>query len=92
MRAQTEHRIEVKGRGEPPLARNGTSTTPDVNQEQYERAKSDPDWRLEIVANLATVRAGTGKPERLTLTRDEVVKRAECWRYRLPLDGLAERN
>jgi hypothetical protein len=62
-----------------------------VNREQYERAKSDPNWRLEIVGNLAAVRGGTGQPERLTLTGAEVVQRAECWRYRIPLDGLAER-
>lgn len=86
------HRIEVKGWGEPLLAPNGTFNYPaDVNREQYERAKNDPNWRLEIVANLAAVRADGGKPERLTLTRDEVVRRAECWRYRIPLDGLAER-
>ena len=85
------HRIEVKGWGEPLLADNGVFTYPaDVNREQFERAKSDPNWRLEIVGNLAAVRAGTGQPERLTLTPDEVVKRAECWRYRIPLDGLAE--
>ncbi len=85
------HRIEVKGWGEPLLAPDGAFTCPaDVNREQYERAKSDPNWRLEIVANLAAVRAGTGKPERLTLTGEEVVRRAEYWRYRIPLDGLAE--
>jgi hypothetical protein len=85
------HRIEVKGWGEA-LAINGTFTFPaDVNREQFEHAKSDPSCRLEIVGNLAAVRAGTGPPERLTLTGEEVVKRAECWRYRIPLDGLAER-
>jgi hypothetical protein len=85
------HRIEVKGWSEPLLADNSAFTYPaDVNREQFERAKSDPNWRLEIVGNLAAVRAGTGQPERLTLTRDEVVKRAECWRYRIPLDGLAQ--
>lgn len=85
------HRIEVKGWGEP-LTADGAFTYPaDVNREQYEHAKSDPNWRLEIVGNLAAVRAGTGQPERLTLTGKEVVQRAECWRYRIPLDGLAER-
>ena len=86
------HRIEVKGWGEPLLTDNGVFNYPaDVNREQYEHAKAAPNWRLEIVGNLAAVRAGTGQPERLTLTAGEVVKRAECWRYRIPLDGLAER-
>lgn len=83
--------IEVKGWGEP-LTADGDFTYPaDVNREQYKHAKSDPNWRLEIVGNLAAVRAGTGQPERLTLTGEEVVQRAECWRYRIRLDGLAER-
>jgi hypothetical protein len=86
------HRIEVKGWGEPLLAENGAFSYPaDVNREQFERAKSDPNWRLEIVGNLGAVRAGTGQPERLTLTAKEVVKRAACWRYRVSLDGLADR-
>jgi hypothetical protein len=86
------HRIEVKGWGEPLLAPNGAFNYPaDVNREQYERATSDPNWRLEIVGNLAAVRASTGQPERLTLTGEEVVRRAECWRYRIPLDGLTKR-
>lgn len=85
-------RIEVKGWGEPLLASNGTfADLADVNREQYERAMSDPNWRLEIVGNLAAVRAGTGQPERLTLTSSEVIERAECWRYRIRLDGLAMR-
>jgi hypothetical protein len=85
------HRIEAKGWGEPLLTLDGAFTDPaDVNREQYEHAKNDPNWRLEIVGNLAAVRAETGKPERLTLTGEEVVRRAECWRYRIPLDGLVE--
>lgn len=85
------HRIEVKGWGESLLADNGAFTYPaDVNREQFEHAKDDPNWRLEIVGNLAAVRAGAGPPERLTLTAGEVVRRAECWRYRIPLDGLAQ--
>jgi hypothetical protein len=85
------HRIEVKGWGEPLLAPNEAFNHPtDVNREQYDRAKDDPNWRLEIVGNLTAVHAGTGQPERLTLTGKEVAHRAECWRYRIPLDGLAE--
>src|SRR5204863_224286 len=84
-------RAVAKAWGEP-LLRDGKFTYPaDVNKEQLERAKSDPNWRLEIVGNIAAVRAGEGKPERLTLTGREVVERAAGWRYRVPLDGLAER-
>jgi hypothetical protein len=86
------HRIEVKGWGEPLLSADGSFTYPaDVNREQFERAKSDPSWRLEIVGNLSAVRTGTGQPERLTLAAGEIVARAVCWRYRVPLDGLAGR-
>jgi hypothetical protein len=61
----------------PVLAPNGAFNYPaDVNREQYERTKSDPNWRLEIVGNLAAVR--TAQSERLTLTAEEFVKRAEC--------------
>jgi hypothetical protein len=86
------HPIEVKAWGEPLVKSDGSFTYPaDVNQEQLERAKTDPHWRLEIVANIAAVRAGTGKPERLTLSGKEVCERAVGWRYRVPLDGLAGR-
>jgi hypothetical protein len=59
----------------------------EVNFEQLERARTDPLWRLEIVANLAAVRAGTGEAQRLSLTGTEVVKRARPWKFRVPLDG-----
>lgn len=86
------HRIEVKGWGEPLLAADGSFTYPaDVNHEQVERAKSDPNWRLEIVGNLTAVHAGTGEPQCLTLSAAEVVGRADAWRYRVSLDGLADR-
>jgi hypothetical protein len=63
----------------PVLAPNGAFNYPaDVNREQYERTMSDPNWRLEIVGNLAAVRTGTVQSERLTLTAEELVKRAEC--------------
>ena len=52
----------------------------EVNFEQLERARAYPLWRrLEIVANLAAVRAGTGEAQRLTLTGTEVVERAVPW-------------
>jgi hypothetical protein len=63
----------------------------EVNFEQLERARSDPLWRLEIVANLAAVRAGTGQAQRLSLTGAEVVERAIPWKFRVPLDGLEAR-
>lgn len=86
------HRIEVKGWGEPLLKADGSFTYPaDVNQEQVDRARTDPTWRLEIVGNIAAERAGTGKAERLTLTGAEVAERAIGWRYRVPLNGLAAR-
>ncbi|GEM_PF-3410990 len=86
------HPVEVKGWGEPLLAADGSFTYPaDVNREQFERAKRDPNWRLEIVGNLSAVLAGTGHPQRLTLSGSEVTSRALCWRYRVPLDGLAQR-
>jgi hypothetical protein len=84
-------RVEVKGWGEPLTSDNAFTYPADVNREQYEHAKRDPNWRLEIVGNLAAVRAGIGQPERLTLTAGEVVQRARCWRYRIQLDGLADR-
>ena len=85
-------RIEIKGWGEPLRKPDGSFTYPaDVNQEQLERARTDPTWRLEIVANIAAERSGTGKAERLTLSGAEVAERAVGWRYRVPLDGLADR-
>jgi hypothetical protein len=63
----------------------------EVNFEQLERARADPLWRLEIVANLAVVRAGTGEAQRLSLTATEVVERAKPWKFRVPLDGLEAR-
>jgi hypothetical protein len=86
------HRIEIKGWGEPLLKPGGSFAYPaDVNQEQLERARTDPTWRLEIVGNIAAERAGTGNAERLTLSGAEVVERAITWRFRIPLDGLSER-
>jgi hypothetical protein len=86
------HPIEVKGWGEPLLTTDGSFTYPaDINREQLDRAKHDANWRLEIVGNLSAVLAGTGQPQRLTLTASEVAGRARCWRYQVPLDGLAKR-
>jgi hypothetical protein len=84
------HRIEVKGWGEPLVTAGGSFSYPaDVTREQYERAKAEPTtWRLEIVADLTAFLEGRGVPQRLTLDGSEVVERAYCWRYRVPLDGL----
>lgn len=86
------HRVEVKGWGESLLATNGTFRHPaDINAEQFARADRDPNWRLEIVANLTAARTGKGAPERLTLTSEEVRSRARPAQYRIPLEGLAGR-
>lgn len=89
-------RVEVKGWSAPfmKMLKSGTavfSYGSEVNFEQLERARIDPRWRLEIVANLAAVRAGNGEPQRLSLTGKEVVKRAMPWKFRIPLDGLEDR-
>jgi hypothetical protein len=86
------HPVEVKGWGAPLIAAEDSFSYPaEVNGEQYCRAKQDPNWRLEIVANLTAFLAGTGQPERLTLTGAEVVERAYPRLYRVTLDGLADR-
>jgi hypothetical protein len=89
-------RVEVKGWSAPfrKITKSGEvvfSYGSEVNAEQLERARNDPLWRLEIVANLAAVRAGTGEAQRLSLTGREVVERARPWKFRVPLDGLEAR-
>jgi hypothetical protein len=89
-------RVEVKGWSAPfrKITRRGESVFSygsEVNFEQLERARTDPLWRLEIVANLAAVREGTGEAQRLSLTGAEVVERARPWKFRVPLDGLESR-
>lgn len=86
------HPIEVKGWGEPLVKTDGSFTYPaDINVEQYERARRDPNWRLEIVANLTAAREGRGSPERLTLTAAEVLERASAWKFKVGLHGLQKR-
>ena len=86
------HPIEVKGWGVPLIAAEGSFSYPaEVNREQYDRAEHDPNWRLEIVGNLTAFLAGTGQPQRLTLTGAEVAERARPQLYRVCLDGLADR-
>jgi hypothetical protein len=89
-------RVEVKGWSAPLMkaTKSGAavfSYGSEVNFEQLERARSDPLWRLEIVANLAAVRAGTGEVQRLSLTGAEVADRARPWKFRVPLEGLESR-
>jgi len=86
-----EHRVEVKGWGQPLLDARGITGEADINAEQMERARTDPLWRLEIVANLTAART-TGAPiERLTVTASEVATRSKEWKYRVRLDGLESR-
>ncbi|MDA0160468.1 hypothetical protein OM076_09335 [Solirubrobacter ginsenosidimutans] len=88
----TPHPVEVKGWGEPLKRPDGAFTyDADVNAEQLARASRDPNWRLEIVANLTAARSGAGDIQRLTLTAAEVVRRARPWRYKVPLSGLSDR-
>ncbi len=83
------HPVEVKGWGESLFRPDGRFRYPqDINSEQRARAESDPNWRLEIVANLTAARLKTGVVERLTLTAAEVTSRAVPWKYRVPLEGL----
>jgi hypothetical protein len=87
------HPVEVKGWGEPVVDDTGAVLDKaDINAEQMKRAQSDPNWRLEIVANLTAARAGTGRPQRLTLSAAEVGARSLPWRYRLELDGLGDQE
>jgi len=42
------HPVEVKGWGEPIIGPDGSILDrADINVEQFERAKADPNWRLE---------------------------------------------
>lgn len=84
--------IEVKGWGEPLRRLDGTFSYPaDINAQQHQRALNDDLWRLEIVANLSAVRAGSGRAERLTLSAAEVRERALPLKLAVPLDGLEDR-
>jgi hypothetical protein len=86
------HPVEVKGWGDPlRKASGGWSYLADLRAEQLDRARSDPNWRLEIVANLTATREGIGRPQRLTLSAAEVLERAEPLLYRLALTGFEDR-
>lgn len=86
------HPVEVKGWGESLFTPDGRFRyQQDINAEQLARAARDPNWRLEIVANLTAARVGAGSVERLTVTASEVRNRAKPWKYRVNLDGLGDR-
>lgn len=88
-RRRPPHRIEIEGWGEPLLAPDGSFSYPaDVNQEQLQHARSDPNWRLEIVGNLTAVRDGTG-PAQTPYTDRQGGRGA---RYLLALLHLARRG
>lgn len=86
------HPVEVKGWGEPFLSVSGVFRYPqDIRLSQMEAVKRDPNYRVEIVANLTAYLAGVGPYERLTLTADEIVERALPRLYDIPLTGLEAR-
>ena len=80
--------VEVKGWGASLFLPDGRFRhSQDINAEQLDRARRDPNWRLGIVANLTAARMGTGAVERKTMTAAEVSARARPWKYRVSLDG-----
>jgi hypothetical protein len=84
--------IEVKGWGEGFHTTSGIFRyAADINDDQLERARRDPSWRLEIVANLGAFRHGAGPVQRLSLDAQEVVARAMPWKHRVDLAGLDAR-
>jgi hypothetical protein len=84
--------IEIKGWGRPLRLLDGSFSYPaDINAQQHRRALDDDSWRLEIVANLTAARAGSSRPERLTLSSAEVRERALPLKLAVPLDGLQNR-
>jgi hypothetical protein len=86
------HAVEVKGWGGSVFLPDGRfRTRQDLNADQLARAQRDPNWRLEIVANLGAARTGSGSVERMSLTAEEVCRAAEPWKYRIDLDGLVDR-
>jgi hypothetical protein len=84
--------VEVKSLGHSLLGvRDPAFLRANVNPEQVARARRDPHWRLEIVANLAAVQAGTGEIERLTLRAGDVVGRVTPAKYWVALSGMEQR-
>jgi hypothetical protein len=86
------HPVEVKGWGEAFLSLSSGRFVydQDIRASQMEAAKRNPNYRLEIVANLTAYLAGTGPYERLTLTAAEICERAVPRLYDVPLSGMEE--
>ena len=87
------HPVEVKGWGEAFLSGSSGRFVyhQDIRTSQMEAAKRDPNYRVEIVANLTAYMAGIGPYERLTLTAAEICERALPRLYDVPLAGMEER-
>jgi hypothetical protein len=82
------HPVEVKGWGDPFIAaRRQFGYDQDIRASQMEAAERDPNFRIEIVANLTAYLAGAGPYERLTLTASEIIERAGPHLYGVPLSG-----
>ena len=82
------HPVEVKGWGEPFLtSRQQFSYHQDIRASQMLAAQRDPNYRIEMVANLTAYLAGTGPYERLTLTASELIERAVPRLFDVPLTG-----
>lgn len=79
------HPVEVKGWGEPFLRPSGKFVyTQDVRESQMLAAKQNPDFRIEIVANLTAYLQGNTEYERLTLTAADLQNAASrLWEVRL---------
>lgn len=80
--------VEVKGWGEPFFFASGLwRYDQDIRASQMKAAKRNPDYRVEIVANLTAYLAGDGPYERLTLTAGEICERAKPRLHDVPLTG-----
>ena len=83
-----QHPVEVKGWGEPFTTVSGRfGYHQDMRASQMEAAQRDPNFRIEMVANLTAYLAGTGPYERLSLTAAEILERAIPRLYDVPLAG-----
>lgn len=83
------HPVEVKGWGEPMLSpRRKFTYGQDIRTSQLAAAKLNPNYRIEIVANLDAHLRGEGGYQRLTLTAEQISTRATPRLYGIPLDGF----
>ena len=73
--------VEVKGSGESLLRPGGGFRyAQDINAERLARAERDPNWRLEIVANLGAAREGRSTADRLTINASDLKDRVRPWK------------